>query len=386
MQVYFHHVTPEGAAADFPKTVFTDLPISLVEDNIPDSVPTRLVLLSSLAQSFPTGFFNCWGVPSGAASVIKNLGVGDAVLLVESNRTESPIPALCIVSTYTNTPLHDLSKILWGSTHYPFIFFFKTQELNLTWGEFISHVGYSPAYNPRGTFNPVQKNLDQFQGPAGYVKFLLRNYSSKPVIPYAISSGHLLKEVSDDNETYSSSVKDEIDNLVRQATTSQPKLTAGTNKVTKSSTAHPRDEAFRYDVRHIYGARCAICSISLLSPKGHFETQSAHIFPRSQDGDDDLRNGICLCRRHHWALDAGWLSLGDDLTIIVRNDVPNSHEYDFIRQYAGKKIAKPLREELSPHPIFLAAHRKLHGFEIYHPPNTACRRSAPLAVLAARSA
>jgi len=45
-------------------------------------------------------------------------------------------------------------------------------------------------------------------------------------------------------------------------------------------------------------------------------------------------------------------------------NVPSSsEEYDFIREFDGQKVAKPLREELSPHPLYLGAHRKLHGFQ-----------------------
>jgi predicted restriction endonuclease len=42
---------------------------------------------------------------------------------------------------------------------------------------------------------------------------------------------------------------------------------------------------------------------------GKPEVQGAHIYPKGRDGSDDLRNGICLCRRHHWAMDAGWISI-----------------------------------------------------------------------------
>jgi len=89
----------------------------------------------------------------------------------------------------------------------------------------------------------------------------------------------------------------------------------------------PRDAAFRIEVKRAYGFRCAICGTSLQGPKGHYEVQSAHIYPKSEDGSDDLRNGLCVCRMHHWALDVGWVSLSDDHTVLVRPGLPESVDY-----------------------------------------------------------
>ena len=100
-----------------------------------------------------------------------------------------------------------------------------------------------------------------------------------------------------------------------------------------------------------------------MAPDGRQEAQSAHIYPKEFDGSDDLRNGICLCHMHHWAFDAGWISLDDDLTILINKSLPEAKEYDFIRIYKDKKISKPIRDELCPHPIYLNAHRQLHGFD-----------------------
>jgi hypothetical protein len=33
--------------------------------------------------------------------------------------------------------------------------------------------------------------------------------------------------------------------------------------------------------------------------------QAAHIVPKNKNGTDDPRNGLTLCRAHHWAFDAG---------------------------------------------------------------------------------
>jgi len=56
--------------------------------------------------------------------------------------------------------------------------------------------------------------------------------------------------------------------------------------------------------------------MKLHEPTSSFwEAEAAHIVPYSALGKDDIWNGITLCRTHHWAFDAGWLSLLDDFSI-----------------------------------------------------------------------
>ena len=124
-----------------------------------------------------------------------------------------------------------------------------------------------------------------------------------------------------------------------------------------------RNAKFRVLVRRAYNSKCAVCGSNLRSTWGEPEVQSAHIYPKRLKGKDHIRNGLCLCRRHHWALDAGWMSLSDDYTILVRNDLPEQEDYEFIRRYAGIKILLPADTKAAPHPVFLQAHRKLMGFE-----------------------
>ncbi len=59
----------------------------------------------------------------------------------------------------------------------------------------------------------------------------------------------------------------------------------------------------------------------------------------------------------------GWMSLSDDCTILVRNDLPEQEDYEFIRKYAGTKIRLPADTKVAPHSVFLQAHREMMGFE-----------------------
>jgi putative restriction endonuclease len=64
-----------------------------------------------------------------------------------------------------------------------------------------------------------------------------------------------------------------------------------------------RSRAFRTAVTAAYGNCCAMCGGGARSPIGASEVEAAHVIPRAQKGSDDVRNGIALCRLHHWAFD-----------------------------------------------------------------------------------
>jgi 5-methylcytosine-specific restriction protein A len=135
VKLFFHHVGQKGADEDFKKTVYKDISIETVESNVPVSYLHKDELLSQLGQNFPTGFFNCWGVPAGAKSVIRQLQAGDVVLLVHSATEYGKVPVLCNVQVFWPHELRDLSFAPWGNDQYPYIFFFRTVELSFSWPE-----------------------------------------------------------------------------------------------------------------------------------------------------------------------------------------------------------------------------------------------------------
>ena len=59
-------------------------------------------------------------------------------------------------------------------------------------------------------------------------------------------------------------------------------------------------QEFRFDVLNRYGARCAVCDLTVVEA-----LEAAHIRPWKDRGSDDPRNGLVLCATHHRAWDAG---------------------------------------------------------------------------------
>ncbi len=69
-------------------------------------------------------------------------------------------------------------------------------------------------------------------------------------------------------------------------------------------------EAFRTAVLLAYDSKCLVCGLRLpptrLTGAG---VEAAHILPWAEYDLDEVSNGICLCRHHHWAFDEGLIVL-----------------------------------------------------------------------------
>jgi hypothetical protein len=184
MQLFFHNVGLNGATRDFPKTVFNRIPIKIAERSIPLDAPYREELIQQLHHHFPSGSFNCWGVPAGAESAIKDLNVGDVMLLVKTIGGEhGEIPALGVVKVFFKVQMRELSKVLWGELGYPYVFFFNTESIFLSWTSFKDDVGYKPTYSPPGYVSRVsklEKIQTKFNGVQGYIDFLRTESVQKP--------------------------------------------------------------------------------------------------------------------------------------------------------------------------------------------------------------
>jgi hypothetical protein len=114
MNIFFHHVGKQGAEEDFPKTIFNQVDIEIVQNNISDELPLKKILIEDLLHKFPTKKYNVWGVPAGAAKTIRNLSVGDFVFFIESisNSVHSSgsIPALGKIEVFHYIELPQLSS------------------------------------------------------------------------------------------------------------------------------------------------------------------------------------------------------------------------------------------------------------------------------------
>jgi len=147
---------------------------------------------------------------------------------------------------------------------------------------------------------------------------------------------------------------------LEKAVDSPPQLTDDEERYTVSR-QRARDSAFALLVKEAYESRCVFCGSQRETPKGNPEVEAAHIYPKEENGSDDVRNGIAVCKLHHWAFDTGWLSITDDYEILVKKE-PERNGYNEFKELEGNKIRLPKKEEMNPHPRFLTEHRRLNGF------------------------
>lgn len=78
-----------------------------------------------------------------------------------------------------------------------------------------------------------------------------------------------------------------------------------------------RDIKFRLQIVPLYHYSCVLCGIKMLLPSGIALVEAAHIHQFAQSKNDDITNGIALCRNHHWAFDQGLWSIGTSFEIVV---------------------------------------------------------------------
>jgi putative restriction endonuclease len=123
-----------------------------------------------------------------------------------------------------------------------------------------------------------------------------------------------------------------------------------------------RDQQFKQRVKQVYDETCAVCGSRRRTPDGRPEVEAAHIQPVRDGGPDKVRNGIALCKLHHWAFDQGWLAVDNDYSIIVR-EAPHVNGYDGFAELDGTDLILPSDDDLHPELEFFEYHRKEHGFD-----------------------
>ena len=78
-----------------------------------------------------------------------------------------------------------------------------------------------------------------------------------------------------------------------------------------------RSAGFRRAIMQIYEYTCSVCKLNIRASSGESMTDAAHIIPFSISYNDDIRNGISLCKSHHWAFDTGLISVSDAYQVVV---------------------------------------------------------------------
>jgi len=73
-------------------------------------------------------------------------------------------------------------------------------------------------------------------------------------------------------------------------------------------------------------------------------------------GSVDRRNGLALCKNHHWAYDNSLFHIDpSERTVQVTSPLPDDRDYSFLEQHDGEPIAEPVvdPDRYRPHEVFL---------------------------------
>ena len=111
-----------------------------------------------------------------------------------------------------------------------------------------------------------------------------------------------------------------------------------------------RDKAFRKLIIDVYDYRCAACGLRL-----HIDNiilvEAAHLIPWSETQDDNPRNGIALCRNHHYAMDRHLIAPTPDniWKVSKRLDDRRDGEANLVA-LNNRRLLLPKAEQYTPHP------------------------------------
>jgi putative restriction endonuclease len=133
------------------------------------------------------------------------------------------------------------------------------------------------------------------------------------------------------------------------------------NEIIETAKYRPaaRAEGFRRSVIKAYDHRCSLCGVRIITPEGHTVVDAAHIVPWSKSQNDDIRNGMALCKLCHWAFDEGMMGVSNNYDVITSvqiASVPNVP--GFLLTLTGRGIISPQDRELWPAQQYLAEHRR----------------------------
>ena len=101
--------------------------------------------------------------------------------------------------------------------------------------------------------------------------------------------------------------------------------------------SRPDQRRFKFRVFQRYGARCAVCDVSIAEL-----LDAVHLLPKRRNGTDDPRNGLVLCPLHHRAFDGGLFGIeAETLTIVYQQNGPSADELLISRKTLDHLRRKP---------------------------------------------
>jgi putative restriction endonuclease len=333
-QIFIAPVSNEHAQEHLRRTVIKGVPADLYQDYTGDDYGDPASI---------------WGISRGGADKYGDkMQPGDILLFYTGDREYTYMAE--IAATEENS---DLSKATWNAysgtlrrddsdNPWPFILYLTNgKSMHLSSTELHGDAGWGRDY-PMAFSRFSPDDVEEMVSPYGSVRAYLRaKRTDEPQPP------------TDEVQEAKKELEEQLDD--------NPQLTEDETEYTEVK-RRKRSSAFQSTVQKQYNNTCAVCGSQRETPAGTPEVEAAHIYPKSESGSDDPRNGLTLCRLHHWAFDNGWLAVSDEYEVLVK-DQPTRTGYEEFVELEGQTLKNPEDEKYRPHQKFLAAHREFHGFE-----------------------
>ncbi len=124
-----------------------------------------------------------------------------------------------------------------------------------------------------------------------------------------------------------------------------------------------RSARFAVQVVSSYRFTCALTGLCCLTAEGAAIVDAAHIEPWAESQNDDLTNGLALCKNAHWMFDEGlWSVRYDGRVVLARTRfTENGPEALRLQPYAGRFLQFADGVALRPRGEYFARHRAYHG-------------------------
>lgn len=120
-----------------------------------------------------------------------------------------------------------------------------------------------------------------------------------------------------------------------------------------------REGRFRIDVVTAYDYTCALTGYRLITLNAGTIVDACHIHQFAKSRNNDLTNGIALCKNAHWLFDNGLWTIGDDYTVMVaeRHFAEAGEAAQLLTAMHGRAIRLPTNPRHYPDRRHLAWHR-----------------------------
>ena len=125
-----------------------------------------------------------------------------------------------------------------------------------------------------------------------------------------------------------------------------------------------RSARFAVQVVSRYKFTCALTGLCCLTTDGAAIVDAAHIEPFAENQNDDIENGLALCKNAHWMFDEGLWSVRNDGRVMLsaHRFTENGPEGLRLQPYDGRLLQFATGVTLRPKTEYFARHRAGHGF------------------------